>query len=84
MTRDKQLSDFHSTTIGVGITYELPYSNSWLNKSTLNLYWDHLQFDYDNYRDATEDATEKEVTPGTESLHSFDADVIRFFVSIWY
>ena len=80
MTRDKQLSDLHSTTIGAGITDALPYSNSWRNKSTLNLYWDHLQFDYDNYRDATE----KGVTPGTESLYSFDADVIRFFVSIWY
>lgn len=80
MTRDKQLSDFHSTTIGAGIRSELPYSNSWFNKSTLNLNWDHLQFDYENYPDATE----KGITPGTASLYSLDADVIRFFISIWY
>lgn len=80
MTRDKQLSAFRSTTIGAGVTYEMPYKNNWLDKSTLSLYWDHLQFDYDNYSDATV----KGVTPGTEPLYSFDADVIRFFVSIWY
>jgi hypothetical protein len=80
MTRDKQLSEFHSTTIGAGVTYQLPFKSAWIDKSSVNLYWDHLQFDYDNYRDASV----KGVTPGTEPLYSFDADVIRFFVSIWY
>ena len=80
MTRDKQLSAFHSTTIGAGVTYELPFKSQWIDKSSVNLYWDHLKFDYTNYRDATV----KGGTPGTEPLYSFDADVIRFFVSISY
>ncbi|MDB6063103.1 MAG: hypothetical protein JWM78_3206 [Verrucomicrobiaceae bacterium] len=80
MTRDKQLSAFHSMAAGVGITYELPFKNSLIEKSSINLYWDHLKFDYENYRNATI----KGVAPGTEPLYSFDADVIRFFISVWY
>ncbi len=80
MTRDKQLSAFHSMAAGVGISYEVPVKFNWVDKTSVNLYWDHLKFDYENYRDATV----KNVTPGTEPLYSFDADVIRFFVSVWY
>jgi len=80
MTRDKQLSAFTSATIGFGITYELPFRNNWVDKSSINLYWDRIQFDFDNYRDANV----KGVTPGSEPLYSYDADVIRFFLSIWY
>jgi hypothetical protein len=80
MTRDKQLSAFHSIGAGIGITYELPFKNNLIDKSTVNLYWDHLKFDYENYTDATV----KGVTPGTEPLYSFDADIIRFFIAVWY
>lgn len=80
MTRDKQLSAFHSVAAGLGVSYELPYKNSWIDRSSLNLYWDHLKFNYEDFRDARV----KGVAPGTEPLYSFDADVIRFFVSVWY
>lgn len=80
MTRDKQLSDFHSSTFGAGISYEMPFHSTWIDKGSLNLYWDHIKFDYSDFHDARV----KGVTAGTEPLYSFDADVIRFFLSIWY
>ena len=80
MSRDKQLSAFHSESAGLGITYELPYKNKFMDKTSLNLYWDHMIFDFDNFRDARV----KGVAPGTEPLYSFDADVLRFFISVWY
>ena len=80
MTRDKQLSDFDSFTIGAGVSYELPFRSKWIDKSSVNIFWDRIKFDYNNYHDARV----KGVTAGTEPLYSFEADVIRFFISIWY
>lgn len=80
MTRDKQLSDMHSITYGAGVSYEMPFKSGWIDKASVNLYWDHIQFDFDNFRDVRV----KNVTPGSEPLYSYDADVIRFFVSVWF
>jgi len=81
MTRDKQLSTFHSIAVGAGVSYELPFKNSrWIDKASANLYWDHIKFDFDNFRDARE----KSIAPSQESLYSFDADVLRFFLTVWY
>lgn len=84
--RDKELSTYTTQTFGIGVTYELNAGVlSFFDKSTVNLYWDHMQFDYDNFRDAREsmDAGAM-INAGEESLYSFDADVIRLFVSFWY
>jgi hypothetical protein len=78
--RDKELSEFSDISFGLGVTYELP--GGWLDvfeKSTINLYWDHFQFDYDNFRDVTAGGD-----AGEEPLYSFDADVIRLYFSVWY
>ena len=78
--RDKELSNYSNTSIGLGLTYELKSEYlSWFNKSTVNLYWDHMQFDYDDFRDVTAGGD-----VGTEALYSVDADVIRFYFSFWY
>jgi hypothetical protein len=50
-----------------------------LDTGSLNLYWDFLQFDYDDFRNVNEGGTS-----GQEPLYSFDANVIRFFVSLWF
>ena len=79
--RDKELSAFSTQTFGIGVSYEL--KTGWLSafdKSTVNFYWDHMQFDYDNFRDVTASG----FAPGEEPTYSFDADVIRFFLSFWY
>jgi hypothetical protein len=51
----------------------------WIDKGSLNFSWDHLEFSYDNFRDATAGGT-----PGTEPLYTFGADIYQFFLSIWY
>ena len=82
--RDKELSDFSSANYGLGLTYEFkgPMLN-FFDKGSINLYWDHFQIDYDNFRDAR-DSINGTALAGEESLYSLDADVIRLFVSFWY
>lgn len=81
--RDKELSTFSNTQIGIGISYE--YQRPWffVDKTTFNFFYDRLQFDYDNFRDATR-SLDGEFAIGEEPFYSFDADVIRLFVTAWY
>ena len=86
LARDKELSTFSSTTVGLGVSYEIP-NKLWglAEKSTLNLFWDRIAFDYDNFRDVTVHISNPGAfTAGNEPLYSFDADVIRLFLSVWY
>lgn len=80
LARDKELSSFTSHAVGLGASYEFPGGTPrFVKKGTLNVRWDHLFFDYDDFRD-----TRVQVAPGTEPLYSFQADVMQFFVSIWF
>ncbi len=81
LARDKELSEFSSNSFGLGVTYTLP--ERWLSifeKSTVNLYWDNFQFDYDDFRNVLD----SEAAVGEESLYGFDANVIRLYFSFWY
>lgn len=78
--RDKELSEFSSWTAGIGISYQLPEMASWIEKSSITLQWDFIQFEYDNFRDIRVQTD----TPGTEPLYEFDANVYRLFISFWY
>jgi hypothetical protein len=81
LARDRQLSDFHSSTYGAGVSYEMPFHNNrWIDKASLNLYWDRMQVDYEDFTDIRV----KYTAPGDEPLYSFDADIIRFFMTVWY
>jgi hypothetical protein len=80
-----------SNTIHVGVTYDFAkiesWTNSWLNKGTINLFVNRVQFDYEDFRDATQSNplfTTNPVAPGTEQFYSEDANVIRFFISAWF
>ncbi len=78
--RDKELSEMNSQTIGAGVSYSIPFLRGRvIDRGTINLQWDHISFDYDNFRDVTQAAA-----PGEEPLYNFDADVIRLFFSVWY
>lgn len=80
MGRDKELSNFDSSTFGLGVSWEFPLGGiPQLDTGTLNLYWDFMQFDYDDFRNVNEGGP-----AGEEPLYSFDANVIRLFVSIWF
>jgi hypothetical protein len=78
--RDKEMSTFNNLSLGFSVTYEFQFSQSnWLKKSTINLDFDHVQFEYDNFRDVLADAL-----VGEEPFYQFSANITRFYVSIFY
>ncbi len=79
LARDKELSTFTSTTLGVGTSYEFGRGWSAIDRGSINLQVDWIEFDYEDFRDLTVSAP-----AGEEPLYSFDATVIRFFSSIWF
>ena len=82
MARDKEMSTFQDHTIGMGVSYEFrPEQWQFVDHGSLNLEFDYLRFDYDNFRDLTASGS---FTPGEEPLYSFTATVIKAYVSIWY
>ena len=80
LARDKELSTFTSQMFTLGVTYELPpLGLKFIERSTLNFYYDRIHYSYDDFRNLLEAGA-----PGTEPLYSFDADVFRVFVSGWF
>lgn len=88
MARDKELSPFSSTSFGVGLSYTFHWNIPGIDKSTANLYWDHINIQYDDFRDYANFVQVKAPNGGykvgEEPLYRLDADVIRFFISFWY
>jgi hypothetical protein len=81
MARDKELSTFVSQTLRLGASYEFARTGwRFVKKGSLSFYYDRMEFDYDDFRDAR--ATH--LPAGTEPLYSFGANVFQFFVSIWF
>jgi len=89
LARDKELSTFKSQALSLGATYEF-VPNGWrfIKKGTLNFYYDRIQFDYDDFRDARYSmlpAADPNFRPaGSEPLYSFGANVFQLFVSVWF
>jgi len=82
LARDKELSDFSQITLGGGVTYELPaHTITGLGRIQFSLLADYLLFDYNNFRDVTE---EGDFLPGEEPLYEFDALVTRASLVIEY
>ena len=81
MARDKELAAFTSRGIRVGITYDV-IRGGWrfINRGTLNLVFDHIKFDYADFRDLRQ----RGVPPGSEPLYAYDANVVQFFASFWF
>lgn len=77
--RDKELSTFTSTTLGLGATYEFGRAWEKIERGSINLQIDWIEFDYDDFRDLTGNEP-----VGSEPLYSFDAAVTRLFASIWF
>lgn len=88
LARDKELSPFFSKTFGVGLTYKLPWAIPYFEKSTVNFFWDHIEIDYEDFRDYNNFAKAKlpegGYKAGEEPLYSLKADVIRFYLSFWF
>ncbi len=86
---DKELDALNSTTIGFGVSYELkPSSLPIFERASVNLFWDIIAFEYENYRDRTQSVQIRgepaTAVLGAEPLYSLDANVIRLFLSVWY
>lgn len=79
LARDKELSTFTSGSLGFKISYAVLRNWSAVRKSTLNLSYRYIQFDYDDFRDLRVSAA-----PGQEPLYSFSANVVQLFLSVWY
>jgi len=81
MARDKELSTFTSQTLRVGASYDIVRGGwKFVERGTVNVILDHMLFDYEDFRDLRVTG----VTPGSEPLYSFDANVLQVFVSFWF
>ncbi len=89
MARDKELSTFRSHTFRIGATYEFdPGMWRFAKKSSVSVFFDRIEFDYRDYRDARYSllpADDPLFRPaGAEPFYSFGANVFQAFVSIWF
>jgi hypothetical protein len=81
LARDKELASMQSHTLGFGVVYEFkPGWAAFLSKAAVNLKYDLIRFDYDDFRDLRTTG----LAAGTEPLYKFDANVIRLFFSGWF
>ncbi|MEJ2362513.1 MAG: DUF3570 domain-containing protein [Gammaproteobacteria bacterium] len=80
MARDRELAAFDSTGLGITATWNFARNGwGWIDKGSLNMAWDHLQFNYHDFRNSLAGGA-----AGTEPLYSFGANVYQFYVSVWY
>ena len=89
MARDKELSTFNSIAFRIGASYEFAQTGwRFVKKGSVNLYYDRIEFKYDDFRDARVSQllpTDPNYRPaGSEPLYEFGANVIQAFVSIWF
>jgi hypothetical protein len=83
--RDRELAAFNSYTAGIGASYEFAIPRvPWINKSSLNVRFDHLLIDYKDFRNALLIGTNPEFTPGNEPLYKLNANIFQAFVSVWF
>jgi hypothetical protein len=89
LARDKELSTFNSAALRIGASYEfVPSRWTFIKKGSLNLFYDRIEFTYDDFRDARFSQLPKDNpnfrAAGTEPFYEFGANVIQAFVSIWF
>lgn len=88
MARDKELSTYSANSFGVGVTYEFGYKLPFAKKHSASVYWDFMQFDYENFRNAPLSRAEGDAPPpyevGKEPTYAFEANVIRIFYTVNY
>jgi hypothetical protein len=91
MARDRNLAEMHDQSIHLGISYDVAqveaWTHSWFNKGSVNLFYDRAMFDFANFRDARYSDPSFTTTPvaaGTEPLYKENANIVRFFISLWF
>ena len=91
MARDKELATYDAITAGITATYEFKIDRfPWLSKGSLNLRYDYMQVNYDDFRDARYslgsfgELPEEPAQPGTEPLYKLDANILQFYISAFF
>jgi hypothetical protein len=91
MARDKELSTYNAITAGVSATYEFKIQRfPWLSKGSLNLRYDYMTVNYDNFRDARfslgsfGNLPADPFAPGTEPMYKLNANIIQFYISAFF
>ncbi len=84
LARDKEMSTYQSWSFGIAASYTFTGLNLGpFEQLRLNLNVDHMEFDYDDFRDIPTGAALGSAV-GEEPLYSFYADVIRLFATVTY
>jgi len=83
MARDRNLATMQDHSLHAGVSYELEKPWPWLEKGSVNLFIDRIQFRFADFRDATRSQSDPTLL-GREPLHRESALVARFFVSVWF
>ena len=82
--RDKELSTYNSTTLGLVLSYEFAQSGwGFIDKASVNLVYDHMEFEYEDFRDARVSRDDSSLI-GNEPAYQFSANVVQLFLSVWY
>ena len=91
MARDKELATYNAITAGFGATYEFKIDRfPWLTKGQINLRYDYMTVNYDDFRDATFSigkfgvVPEEPLAPGTEPLYKLNANIFQFYISAFF
>ncbi len=80
LARDKELSTFDTSSLGLGVSYTFSREGFWLfSKGAINLNVDFVRFDYADFSDVTVGAA-----VGEEPAYQFNAIVSRIFLSLWF
>jgi hypothetical protein len=80
--RDKELSPLTSHTVGISGSWEFisqPEGWKFFKRGSLNVSYDFLSVDYDEFSDISAGAV-----LGEEPLYQLEADIIQIFFSFWY
>lgn len=73
MARDKELSTFKSHSVGGKLTYTFQNHPAFVDKSTFNVAYDHVRFEYDDFTDTR-----------TQAPYAFNANVVQLLLSVWF
>ena len=82
MARDKELSSNYNHSVGVALSYDFLKNPGWrfLQRGSVSLHYDYIMYRFRDFRDASVTG----VTPGTEPLYRYNANVAQLFVSVWF
>lgn len=84
LARDKEMSQFQTFVLGFGAELGFNAGFDFIKQSSLNLFWDFHSYSYDNFRNVNASQPGNLLTPGTEPLYQYNANVIQAFVSFWF